>query len=326
MNPPLTLLAPPMTIAAVERDTRIGKDTLRVWERRYGFPQPLRDPNGERLYPADQVERLRHIKRLLDAGQRPGRVVAMSLAQLQEAQDSRAAAQLQPAPSGTSASDGSASALMELLRGHDWLAFRRQLTQSLLRQGLGRFVTDTAVPLMQTVGHEWARGQLQVFEEHLCSEALETVLRAAIASAPEASASSTPRVLSATFPGEVHGLGLLMAEAMFSVEGCCCLSLGRQIPLQDLVRASRTFDSQIIALSFTATSPAHQTVESLQDLREQLPAHIEIWAGSPLPALQRRGLPGMRVMASLTDIAPALSQWRLRQHNSHGPLDKSPEP
>jgi hypothetical protein len=27
-----------MNIAAVERETGLGKDTLRVWERRYGFP------------------------------------------------------------------------------------------------------------------------------------------------------------------------------------------------------------------------------------------------------------------------------------------------
>jgi DNA-binding transcriptional MerR regulator len=39
------------SIAAVERDTGIGKDTLRVWERRYGFPQPGRDSFGERSYP-----------------------------------------------------------------------------------------------------------------------------------------------------------------------------------------------------------------------------------------------------------------------------------
>ena len=40
-----------LNIAAVERDTRIGKDTLRAWERRYGFPQPQRDRHDERLYP-----------------------------------------------------------------------------------------------------------------------------------------------------------------------------------------------------------------------------------------------------------------------------------
>jgi len=34
-------------IAAVERDTGLSKDVLRMWERRYGFPVPNRDANGE---------------------------------------------------------------------------------------------------------------------------------------------------------------------------------------------------------------------------------------------------------------------------------------
>ena len=68
-----------LSIAAVERDTGIGKDTLRVWERRYGFPKPGRDANDERSYPMVQVERLRVIKRLMDQGHRPGRVVAQPM-------------------------------------------------------------------------------------------------------------------------------------------------------------------------------------------------------------------------------------------------------
>ena len=44
----------PLTIAAVERDVGLSKDVLRVWERRYGFPVPERDANGERLYPANR--------------------------------------------------------------------------------------------------------------------------------------------------------------------------------------------------------------------------------------------------------------------------------
>ena len=61
----LPLAADSLPIAAVERDTGLSKDTLRVWERRYGFPQPVRDTFDERVYPADQVERLRLIARLL---------------------------------------------------------------------------------------------------------------------------------------------------------------------------------------------------------------------------------------------------------------------
>ncbi|HRF13460.1 MAG TPA: MerR family transcriptional regulator, partial [Candidatus Accumulibacter phosphatis] len=67
---------PDFGIAAVERDTGLSKDVLRVWERRYGFPAPCRDANGERSYPAEQVERLRLIKRLMDQGHRPGKLIA----------------------------------------------------------------------------------------------------------------------------------------------------------------------------------------------------------------------------------------------------------
>src|ERR1044071_8582454 len=69
-------------ISAVERDTGLSKDTLRMWERRYRFPTPLRDANGERIYTASEVEKLRLIKRLMDRGHRPGRVIARSLEEL----------------------------------------------------------------------------------------------------------------------------------------------------------------------------------------------------------------------------------------------------
>ena len=82
MQTPYTSKPVTLSIAAVERDTGLSKDTLRVWERRYGFPNPQRDTLGERSYPFDQVERLRTIKRLLDAGHRPGRVVSMPLVDL----------------------------------------------------------------------------------------------------------------------------------------------------------------------------------------------------------------------------------------------------
>ena len=37
-----------LNISAVERETGLSKDVLRMWERRYGFPKPDRDENGER--------------------------------------------------------------------------------------------------------------------------------------------------------------------------------------------------------------------------------------------------------------------------------------
>ncbi len=304
-----------LTIAAVERDTRIGKDTLRVWERRYGFPTPVRDGNGERLYPLDQVERLRHIKRLLDAGWRPGRIVGLPLEDLQSL-----GALVRPAErSEGAASDADAStpalatepqALYRLLRAHDVIGLRRALMQSLLRRGLGHFVAEVATPLLVEIGQAWSRGQLAIFEEHLCSEAIETVLRSAIASAPEAAVDGAPRVLLTTMPDEQHGLALLMAEALFTVEGCACMNLGRQTPVPDMVLAARAHRAQVVALSFSSLSPTGSSLDHLADLRAQLSDNIEIWAGTPQQAMLRRGVAGVLLLDRLEHLRREVVRWR----------------
>ena len=64
-------------IGTVERDTGIGRDTLRIWERPYGFPTPERNDKGERVYSAEQIRCLQRIRRMLDQGLRPGKVVPL---------------------------------------------------------------------------------------------------------------------------------------------------------------------------------------------------------------------------------------------------------
>jgi len=71
------------SIGAVARSTGISPDTLRVWQRRYGFPVPRRKSSGHRLYSSADVRRLRRISEALARGHRPGHVVALSEARLE---------------------------------------------------------------------------------------------------------------------------------------------------------------------------------------------------------------------------------------------------
>lgn len=70
-------------IGAVARLTGISPDALRVWERRYRVITPQRSPSGTRLYSEQDVERLRLIKRLVDAGQAIGTVAKLAMDELQ---------------------------------------------------------------------------------------------------------------------------------------------------------------------------------------------------------------------------------------------------
>lgn len=294
---------PGLGISAVERDTGLSKDTLRVWERRYGFPNPGRDPLGERLYPPDQVDRLRLIRRLMDAGRRPGKIVGLPFAAL------RALAEQGPAPAAAGREHAELARFMDLTSAHQVEDLRRALSEAALRMGLDRFVAELVAPLNRLVGEAWASGDFQVFEEHLYTEAMQGVLRTAIGNIPSAAA-SRPRVLLTTFPAEPHGLGLLMAEAVLALEGCRCSSLGVQTPIRDIALAAAAQRADVVALSFSAGSNARGAIEGLAELRGRLPAAIELWAGGGCVALRRRPPAGVRVVGDLAAIGAEVARWR----------------
>lgn len=287
-------------IAAVERDVGLSKDVLRVWERRYGFPVPERSASGERLYPAKQVERLRLIKRLMDQGHRPGRLLTSSDKELSALAAPRAQAQ-----AATHADSGLGELLGHVTR-HDNDAFVQALQQRLAREGLQRFVQDTVGPLTALVGVAWQEGRLQVFEEHLFTELTERVLRHAIAAVP---GGHRPRVLLTSVPNERHAMGLLMAEAMFALEGAQCIPLGTQMPLPDIARAAAAHRADIVALSFSSAFPRRQIPGLLGELRAALPLEMEIWAGGS----GVRGIAppvGVQMVTTLQDAVTGLVRWR----------------
>src|SRR6476620_205651 len=127
-----------LTISAVEREVGLSKDVLRVWERRYGFPSPGRDAHGERLYPPEQVRRLRLVKRLMDQGMRPGRLLGGTLEELEAlaagAAPARAASYRKGEPDGSTGS-GDAGDLLDWIRAHDAAGLYRTLQQRLAQLG-----------------------------------------------------------------------------------------------------------------------------------------------------------------------------------------------
>ncbi len=296
-----------LSIAAVERDTGLTKDTLRVWERRYGFPQPDRDGSGERCYPLEQVEKLRIVKRLMDGGHRPGRLVPMGLEALLHLSENSVDEPRKPT-GGLSAPE--LRAYLALMRTHDLDALRRLLLQTLMRLGLSRFVLDVVVPLNTMVGDAWMRGQLEIFEEHAYIECLQSVLRQALGGVPDAAALDRPRVLLTTFPNEPHSLGLLLAEALFVIEGARVISLGVQTPVWDITLAAAAYRCDIVALGFTGCMNPNHVVDGLTELRSKLPPEVALWVGGAAPVLHRRTVDGVTALTTLADIRTQIEQWR----------------
>jgi DNA-binding transcriptional MerR regulator len=69
---------------AAARLAGLPVETLRVWERRYELSDTRRSQHGQRLYSAEQVQRLRLLKQLVDQGHPIGQLAALTTDHLRE--------------------------------------------------------------------------------------------------------------------------------------------------------------------------------------------------------------------------------------------------
>lgn len=300
-DPKLTL-----PIGAVEKETRVSKELLRMWERRYGFPSPQRDAAGDRMYTREDVEKLKLIRHLIDRGFRPGRLMGLANADLTELQNGSAAIAA-PIISQTPAA-GPGEELVAILRRRDVDTLRRWLSRQLSEHGLRWFITQTIREANMAVGAAWARGELVIHEEHLYTEQVQMLLRQSLYHLyPSA---RTPRVMLTTAPDEPHMLGLLMAEVMLRLEQCDILSFGTEMPLTDIVEAAEAHSVDIVALSFSGAYGEANARRTLVSLAAMLPRHMTIWAGGAGVANLDDIAPSIYTLLDLDQIGPAVAAWR----------------
>lgn len=303
-----------LSISAVERETGLSKDSLRVWERRYGFPAPTRDGAGERCYPPDQVAKLRMLRQLIDAGHRPHAIAGLPPERLRDLLSG-------PDVADPAREDPEIRDLLQLLQGQETERLRQRLQTILHRRGLGEFARRFAPPMTAAVGAAWAQGRLAIHEEHLYTQQLTAVFREAIDRLATAALPGRPRVLLTTFPNEPHGLGLLMVEAVLVMAGAKAISLGVQTPAHAIAAAARDYGADVVAISLSAWSQARSARASLSDLRDRLPGSVELWAGGSCAGL--RALDGVRLTPSLDDIDAAIEAWRARAGDTPPPTRPS---
>lgn len=286
---------PPLTISQLEQQTGIARDTLRIWERRYGFPNPQRAVNGERQYSADHLEKLYLIRQLLDSGLRPGKLVSLPLLHLQELAQQRVNA---PAWSED------VQELLGLLGTSSRHNLECRLHALLEQYGLEGFLIKVVAPLNIAVGEAWFTGRIGVFDEHQYSELIKMVVLNALHSLPERT--GTTRAVLTTMPGEQHGLGLLMVACMLALEGVDVLLLGTQTPLEEIVRGAEKHQCTIVGVSCSSYLGQRRLVPQLSRLRALLAPGITLWVGGD-GAAGLRALPaGIRLFSSLQQIPAAL--------------------
>ncbi len=288
-----------LSIGALSRASGIPIETIRTWERRYGFPAPERKPSGHRVYPLSCVPRLRRIAEALGHGHRAAEVVAASDAELSELL--RATTPRVPGlPLGETKRAGDIDDLLEFVQTFDANRLTWQLLTDWAVLGPIEFLKGRLAPLVHAVGEAWKSGRLEIRHEHFLSERVGDLLRTLRLQFEERA--NGPLVVFASLPGESHGLGLQMAALLLAVAGCRILFLGTEVPIAQVVTLAKDMDAGAVALSVSAATRGKHTTAQVSRLRSLLPRRIALLVGGQGAPRPR---PGLEIIQDLG----ALEAW-----------------
>lgn len=255
-----------INIQQLSQEVSIGVDTLRIWERRYGFPRPERDNRGHRCYPEEQVEELRAIRGLQLLGFRPSKIFKISA-------EERIKLLRQKQGSGVIANE----ALQQLALELGPKEIDHELHQQLQSLGLEGFIQQIAVPLIQVLDYAWVNGSISIAREHLVSDQLEALLKEQLkAGEPD---TDCQQMLFLTLSGERHKLGLLLSAVLFQRQGISCTFLNEEIPLSEVPPLAEDLGIAVVAVSFSAHYSSRQAKNDLASLRNALSPQIKLIAG-----------------------------------------------
>ncbi len=266
-TPPLQEMDPLFSIGSVARITELSEATLRVWERRYGFPRPARSAGRHRLYSQQAVIQLQWVKLRIDEGMQAHRAID---ALQQTPRATAVATTLQMAlPPPTKAQDVGLAALQQqlyaTLLAYDGAGAARLIEEAASRYPMATVILEMIRPTLSSIGDAWHAGQTDVTTEHFATNFLRHALVDIMRTSP--SAYQVSPVVLACAPGELHEGSLLILGALLRQSRWPVVYLGQTLPLSDVPMLVQMVEPALIV--FVAMSD--ETALALADWPHWLP-------------------------------------------------------
>jgi len=269
---PLMMKPRLLSIGEVCMETGLTVDVIRVWERRYGFPVPLRLPSGHRRYRMADLYRLRLMAEAMARGHRASKVVSADEATIKGMLLPRANPRV--------------DALFAAVLAEDLDGMRCLMVESLSQLGWADFTQQLVFPLLDRVSLAWAEGSIRPEHEALVVRMLEGLLRRL--RRDYHSLAGQGRVLLCTLPGENRNLDLLLAGLAYAVQGARTNLLGPDASINDIARSARILRVDVVGVTLSAQNTGESVRSMLMDLKDRLPLDCRLLVGGRGAARTRK--------------------------------------
>ena len=300
MDSPTDTKRHPIRVAA--RRAGLTPDLLRVWELRYSAVDPGRTGGGQRRYSDADVERLRLLKKVIEAGRRIGDVVGLgddALRRMVE-EDRRARPGSRPATPAPGPTGDLLDDCLRAVADFDEARLRVALARAAVLLTPGELV-ELVAPLMRRVGELWQAGEIDPAHEHMATVLVRGILTEVVGALPP----SEPirRLIVATPTGERHEIGALLVATTAAAAGWAITHLGTDLPAASIVRAALAVDARAVALSVVHPADPERAIGEILEVRERLRGIIDVFAGGAAALAARSQLEQAGVLV-LEDVAP----------------------
>ena len=268
---------PVYNLKVILKETGLGADTLRAWERRYGIPSPQRTAGGHRLYSDHDIALLKWLIARQGEGLSISRAVDMWKEQLAQGNNP-----LESAPRSQQTQSAFSQAIylppetgIDSLRAQ-WLAaclnFNEAIAEQTLNQAFSLYPIETVCSDLlarglSDIGMLWYENRASVQQEHFASSLAMRRLDTLIAAAPAPGRPQT--ILIGCPPDEWHTFTGLLLTLFLRRRGLNVVYLGANVPNNQFEETLTVIQPGLVILSSQQLS----TAASLQHTAMLLSAH-----------------------------------------------------
>ena len=256
-----------LNVQAVEMRTGICTETLRTWERRYGWPRPRRMANGYRAYSEDDVALVLAVKREMERGAPAATAWHQVLA---------GKPRCTPCPSIRSP-EWLGNALLAALLEFDTEGALAQLAEAHALYPLEHVLARIIQPVMVTIGAHWKAGEATVAQEHFATELIRDSL--ALMGRAYRPSHGAETVLVGAGPSEWHDIGALTVSLLLRRGGHHVVYLGQNLAVEGLEQAITRTGARMLLLSATRAETAAALAEVPATLKDMAAPPLFVFGG-----------------------------------------------
>lgn len=281
------------SIKAAAMATGISESRLRTWERRYGIPHPDRNSAGRRRFDEDDLNIIRRMAALIDAG--------MSASEAAEAVRMETDEERRFASASATAAERT-HPLVELLVqkamefDHGWLL--RIVRDSVYSSAWAPTMERVVFPALSQLSRDWAAARATAAHLRFAHEVVRGEVAAQLSKLGPA-ADDVPSVLLACAEDDEFDIAALCLALLLRQKDLRVIYFGGSVPCEDLIETARQLEPEAICIVGTRrSSPGALNRSARAVVASRLRTQLFV-GGSILTRRDAPEIPGIHLPQSL---------------------------